>query len=94
MTQCIEPGHEIAAKEEDKQSGVDLGESMIDVAISVCFAVTLAVFLGWYLWQVCKPEVDLRARAMPSNHISAQVSRTANIVPKEEGKAEEPAKAA
>jgi len=31
---------------------------------------------------------------MPSNHISAQVSRTADIAPKEEMKAEKQAKAA
>jgi len=71
-----------------------LGDSMIDVAISVSFAAALAVFLGWCLWRACKIEVNLRARAMPSNHISAQVSRTADIAPKEEMKAEKQAKAA
>jgi hypothetical protein len=46
------------------------------------------------LWRVCKPEFYLRTRTMPSNHIAASLFRTADIVPKEKVKAEEPAKAA
>jgi hypothetical protein len=67
---------------------------MIDVAISVSFAAALAAFLGWSLWRVCKPEFYSRARTMPSNPIYTQVSRTADIVPTTEVKAEERAKAA
>lgn len=48
------------------------GESMVDVAISVSFAAALSVFLGWCLWRVCNPEINLQ-EGEPSNHISATV---------------------
>ena len=67
---------------------------MVDVAISVGFAISLAVFLGWCLWRVCKPEFYLRTRTVPSNHITAPLSPTGSIVTKEEVKGEEPAEAA
>jgi hypothetical protein len=67
---------------------------MIDVVISVGFAAALAIALGWCLWRVCKMEVNVRTREMPSNLISDQLFGAANVVPRGKMEAKEPAKAA
>jgi hypothetical protein len=94
MTQCYRASDTRSPQRRKTNSGEIFGVRMIDGAISVGFAAALAVGLGWCLWRVCKMEVNLRASKMSSNLISAQLSGAANVVPKEEMKAKELAKAA